>query len=306
MKLYFLPVDFQFKFISPVMADNDILFVMRSVFGAQLKKMCCVSRQSNCFSCMYNKTCAFAYLFESVVKKDNCVLPGRKTISHPYSISKSKVVTDSKGFIKSFEFNVVLFGKAIEYLPYFYAAFVRAGKEGVFKRRTPFEVTDVKVRSQSILLDKNQLRSDYKSFCFDFLQKSPISAQELLIEAKTPLRFKVRGVYTQHIIAQDFWNCLYRRAKTLALAYGVDNHSNDFPHPMETKTTIVDNRLQWKDITHYSSRQKQAIELGGFMGTLKIAGSLNNLEGNLLEFAKIANIGKSTNFGLGQIDCWER
>ena len=46
------------------------------------------------------------------------------------------------------------------------------------------------------------------------------SEQEILIELRSPLRFKVNGKYTKDFSASDFMNCLYHRAKTLCQLYG--------------------------------------------------------------------------------------
>ena len=48
------------------------------------------------------------------------------------------------------------------------------------------------------------------------------------------------------------------------------------------------------------------MELGGATGNLKIYGYFTPFELALLKFNKIANAGKNTNFGLGQLDYWKR
>ena len=90
------------------------------------------------------------------------------------------------------------------------------------------------------------------------------------------------------------------------IAYGIDSYNEDFPILPETGTNIIEKNLYWNNIKHYSARQKNEMELGGVVGTIKLNGPLSNLEKNLLEFARIANAGKNTNFGLGQIDYWMR
>lgn len=67
-----------------------------------------------------------------------------------------------------------------------------------------------------------------------------------------------------------------------------------------------DKKIRWIDFNHYSARQKNAMELGGSIGTLKMSGNLSGFELSLLELNKIAGAGKNTNFGLGQIDYWKK
>ena len=56
-------------------------------------------------------------------------------------------------FRSEYDFTITLFGKACEYLPYIYASFVRAGKNGVFKSRTPFSIIKVCVCEKNILIE---------------------------------------------------------------------------------------------------------------------------------------------------------
>ena len=302
MKLLYLPVNFQIKFATPVKADNNPVFVLRSILGKQLRQMACISRQSVCLTCMYNKTCAYAYIFESIVEKKNSTLPGRNTISHPYCVSQNSNFVYQDVILESFDFTITLFGRAIDYLPYFYAAFVRGGREGLFKERIPFEIEDVKINGDSLLLNKESIRTDFEVFVFDLFQPEENLGQELSIKLKTPLRFKSNGTYNKTFSAQAFWNCLYRRAKTMFLSYGQDCKEDDFPDLPQTATVITDSTLHWMNVKHYSARQKYAMELGGVVGNMSFTGNLSNLEVRLLEFAKIANAGKNTNFGLGQLD----
>ncbi len=48
------------------------------------------------------------------------------------------------------------------------------------------------------------------------------------------------------------------------------------------------------------------MELGGIVGSFKIQGYFTEVERGLLRLNKIAGAGKNTNFGLGQIDFWEK
>lgn len=306
MKLSYLPVNFQIKFVSLVKVDNNPLFVLRSVFGKHLRQMCCVAPQTACSACIYNKGCAYGSVFESIVEKKNHALPGRNTISHPYCVAQTNFLVVKNNCISIFNFTITLFGKAIDYLPYIYTAFLHAGKEGLFKERIPFEIIDVQVQGKSIQTDGNNLQVDFTVPIFDLCQENSVSGRELLVELKTPLRFKVNGSYKKSFTSQDFWACLYRRARTMFLAYGQDCSIEDFPSLPETATTIVDKFLHWQDIAHYSARQKKTMELGGLVGSVRFSGAVSNFEIRLLEFAKIANAGKNTNFGLGQIDYWMR
>ena len=304
MRLKYLPVEFKIKFTDPATVDVNPLFILRSMHGKNLRSMCCISRGTNCSECMYNKTCAYAYIFETILSQENSILPGTDRGSHPFAFSTKKIQKDNP--ISEYEFTITLFGKAVEYLPYIYAAFVRSGKDGLFKSRTPFIVEDVQVDGKSLLLGENQISTDLetKELNFDVsLTEDSKEKKEILIELKSPLRFKYGGKYGTDFSASDFMKCLYRRCKTLCSLYGVFDNVEYVP---SESFQIVERKIHWVNYRHYSARQKNAMELGGSVGSLKIVGIFKQFEIFMLKLNKLANAGKNTNFGLGQIDYWIR
>lgn len=306
MQVIYLHVNFFLKFERTVFADTNPLFILRSMMGKNLRSMCCISKKSACPECLYNKTCAYSYLFETILPQDNSTLPGRNRGSHPFSFSEKQNFNHKKQ-IETLDFTLTLFGKAIDYLPYIYASFVRAGKDGIFKSRTKFEITKVCCNGKDILIGENKLNTDFE--CCEWKGGENVFEQhtekEVLVELRSPLRFKVNGKYTKDFSAVDFMKCLYRRAKTLCQLYG--EFDSDFDEYISDKSiTIEEKALVWRDSMHYSARQKTAMELGGSVGSFKMKGVFSDFEISLLEFAKIAGAGKNTNFGLGQLDYWVR
>lgn len=334
MNIYFLQVVFKLKFYSPVFADTNPLFVLRSMLGKNLRSMCCISHKSVCAGCQFSKTCVYAFLFETILSSENSTLPGRNRASHPFSFSSKSLAFDRKNSISidNYSFTMTLFGKSIDYLPYIYAAFVRSGQNGLFKSRTPFKIESILVDGRNILIDENHLDMDFSSteWNCDFsdfrrdcdaelahaadkeipsqVRNNDVkTVSEILVNLKSPLRFKVQGIYTMDFTAQDFMNCLFRRAKTLCSLYGEisSEERNLWSLPAEN-LEITEKNLRWIDLRHYSARQKTAMDLGGAVGTFKLRGKFSDTEKSLLKLAEIAGAGKNTNFGLGQLECWEK
>lgn len=304
MKLKYLPINLTIKFSDSVQIDVNPLFILRSMLGKNLRSMCCISKQSTCPECVYNKTCAYAFLFETILLQENSLLPGTNRASHPFALSTKRLQRENP--ITEYNFTITLFGKAVEYLPYIYAAVVRSGKDGLFKSRTQFEVADVSIDGKSILISENQIDTSIpsKEFSFDF-NNNDKTQEEILVELKSPLRFKTNGKYTLDFSASGFMKCLYRRVKTLCMLYGT--WEDEFNHYESTEgISIEDKKLRWLDLNHYSARQKKGMELGGVIGSFKLSGEFSSFELALFELNRIANAGKNTNFGLGQIDFWKR
>ena len=305
MKLKYLPINFTIKFSDSVHIDVNPLFIMRSMIGKNLRSMSCISKRSICAECMYNKTCAYAFLFETILLQENSLLPGTNRASHPFSITTKKLQRENP--ITEYNFTITLFGKAVEYLPYIYAAVVRSGKDGLFKPRTQFEVVNVSIYEKSILLSENQIDTSIppEEYLFNANNNMDKNKKEILVELKSPLRFKTNGKYTKDFSAQDLMKCLFRRVKTLCMLYGT--WEDDFNQYEPTANLVIeDKKLRWLDLNHYSARQKRGMELGGVIGSFKIIGTFTSFEIALFELNKIANAGKNTNFGLGQIDFWLR
>lgn len=331
MHFTYIRTEFKLQFLSEVRADTNLLFVLRSVLGKNLRTMCCISRKSKCAECQFSKTCVYAFLFETILSSDNFALPGRNRASHPYSFSSTQNLSVGN-FLKEYSFEMTLFGRAIEYLPYIYAAFVRSGENGLFKSRMPFQIKSINVDKKNILLDENHLDmnffpsewnydfSDFEKDCNDeFIPAAdegmPKQVQndgtertsEILVNLKSPLRFKVAGRYTLDFTAKDFMNCLFRRVKTLCSLYGEISEEEKFLWQIPCENILItEKNLRWVDIRHYSARQKAAMDLGGAVGTFKLRGNFSDTEKALLKLAEVAGAGKNTNFGLGQLECWEK
>ena len=304
MKLSFLQFEFNLEFIEPAIVSANPLFVLRGMLGKNLRSMCCISKKSVCGECLYSKTCVYSYIFETVLPSDNPVLPGRNKGSHPYSLSvKSR---ERKNPITEYSFVLTLFGKSVEYLPYIYAAFVRAGNDGIFKSRTQFRIKSVVSGGKNILIDENHLDMEVEPQSWKSAEESKLSRHEILVELNSPLRFKFGGKYGTDFSAQDFMGCLYRRAKTLCSLYGEISEEDSKRYVPSESLEITDRKIRWIDFNHYSARQENAMELGGSVGNFKITGNFSDFELSLLELNKIAGAGKNTNFGLGQIDYWSK
>ncbi len=302
MKLSFLQFEFSLEFVEPAIVDTNPLFILRGMLGKNLRSMCCISKQSVCTECLYNKTCVYSYIFETILLSDNSVLPGRNKGCHPYSFSVKR--RDHKNPITEYSFLITLFGNSVKYLPYVYAAFVRAGNDGIFRGRTQFKIKSVVAGGKNILIDENHLDMEVVPVVWESSYESKLNHHEILVELNSPLRFKFGGSYGTGFSAQNFMCCLYRRAKTVCSLYGEISEKDFQKYIPSESLEVMDRKIRWIDFRHYSARQKNAMELGGCIGSFKISGDFSNFELSLLELNKMIGAGKNTNFGLGQIDYW--
>ena len=318
MKLVYLPLTLQIKFAKPVVPDTDPLFVFRSMLGKNLHEMSCAAKNTKCPQCIFNQSCIYSLIFETIIPQDNNVLKGADRSLHPFFFSGIIPLSDKP--VTSMTFTITLIGKAIEYAEYVVKAFVQAGETGIFKSRTKYVIEKITDNSKSVIWDidnarQNNTLSTIKDINFPSYEKTWIwnnkvpesIPKQILVELKTPLRFKTNGNYNDDFSATDFFKCIYRRMMTLCSLYGEKEGMADVTKAEQNKTIIIEEKLiNWKDSLHYSARQKSSMKMGGFTGTIKLSGDFSQKELNLLDFGCIFNIGKNTNFGLGQIDYWTR
>lgn len=292
---------FGLKFSQEILFTTNPVFLIRSVIGYNLRKICCLSHSSVCPECLYNKDCMYSWIFESIISKDNDVLQNRDRTSHPYILYSDEKIKPGVKY-SSFCFNMILLGKSIKYLPYIYASLVKAGEAGLDKSRTQFSIESVTVEGSEIIRD-SQIVPDKPEKIWSFKTQPDVDG-EVLIQLLSPLRFKAEGKYTTDFSARDFFLCLYRRCSVLCRLYGEsDQEKYIFP---QDNISITNKNLYWKDSKHYSARQKEQMKLGGVSGSFTLKGRFSEKELPLLEFAKIFGAGKNTNFGLGRLDYWIR
>jgi hypothetical protein len=303
VKLSFKKLGFTLSFTEKVIFDIPPSFVLRSVIGRELRRLCCVSRDTACGECMFSQSCVYGFAFESIVPKDNQVLTGRNRISHPVIIETEK--TDDAA-ADSLRFYLIFLGAAVKYLPYFYYALKNSGKAGILKGRFSFTVTQVRDGSHPLLVNEETLDTGFSPDVWEYEPSTGTAAggpKSLMLRLRAPLRFKAGGRYTSGFSAEDFALCLHRRAQTLCSQYGV-NDSGEYR--FSGGWDIAERDLVWRDYTHYSARQKRAIRLGGITGTMVLSGDFSPYEYAILRFAEIFHAGKNTNFGLGKIEIWEK
>jgi len=141
--------------------DNDAVLpaykgsTFRGVFGHALKKVVCALKRQDCGDCLLREKCLYPFVFEIAperttsspqVKSLAPVLEnhqqynemGKKRIvapPHPYVIEPDLNRQTRYQAGEHFDFKLILFGRANDYLPYFIYAFHEMGKQGVGKGR---------------------------------------------------------------------------------------------------------------------------------------------------------------------------
>ncbi len=106
----------------------------RGVFGHALKLVACALKRQVCADCLLRERCIYALVFELPAARND---EGRKRIAappHPYVIEPPEELKLDYKKGESFNFTILLFGKANDYLPYFIYAIEEMGRLGIGRR----------------------------------------------------------------------------------------------------------------------------------------------------------------------------
>ncbi|MFN3535182.1 MAG: CRISPR system precrRNA processing endoribonuclease RAMP protein Cas6 [Desulfatiglandales bacterium] len=297
----------------------------RGGFGNMFKKVACALRRQDCTDCMLRSRCIYAYVFETPSFEGAEIMNMHKyeKVPHPFVIEPPLIGSDfnpeSRGILnkswsvspgEKIEFNLILIGRATEYLPYFIFTFDELGKIGIGKGRGKYRLIEVSIANDSpskriCVYNESErtvgnIHTDEIYIPDDFRTSDKVS--ELTLHLITPLRIK----YNRDLVVKLGFHILIRNLlRRLGLLYyfhcgqkkPIWDHREIIDHAESIK--ILDSRLKWYDWERYSFRQNTRMRLGGLLGEIAYSGEIEPFM-PLLRAGEILHAGKGTSFGLGK------
>jgi hypothetical protein len=290
MKISYQRYDFTLELEKDVRFGFPPMFLFRSMLGKELKYLSCVLKNQKCPSCPLRSKCAYGFIFETPVDKDNGFQKGMSNTTPPY-------IFYAENYDRVIRLTVTLVGTGNEYFPYFFLAVQRAGETGILRDRIKYRVVSVTCAGKEILLADGSLGEMPDAETFS-VSGSGLTEAELNISFYTPLRLKKDGRYTDKISLQDVMASAVRRLNMLSHFYGSKELLEDGCMIFEV---IEENRdLKWVEYKHYSARQHRNMNLGGVEGSLRAKVKMNGEARSVLLGGELFNLGKSISFGLGK------
>ncbi|RJR05526.1 CRISPR system precrRNA processing endoribonuclease RAMP protein Cas6 [Candidatus Parcubacteria bacterium] len=284
----------------------------RGAFGNVFKRIVCATRKNDCSECLLKDKCIYSYVFETLPPSDTRIMRKYKAAPHPFVIEPP--LEKRTGYTPEHEinFNLVLIGRAMEYLPYFIYAFEEIGEIGIGKGRGKYSLKTVKALTNdklpySIIYDSNS--KTIKSFecspqIISFPDCQVSDNKHLSLTFLTPMRISYNNALTAnpefHILVRN----LLRRLSLIAYFHcDVDMTQWDFRGIIEMakEVRVKQNSLRWFDWERYSARQDTRMKLGGFIGDIIFEGNINPFM-SLIRVGELIHVGKGTTFGLGKYE----
>ncbi len=249
--------------------------------------------------CALHATCPYCQLFAAPP------LPGHslQKFSHmpqPYVIEPPTGGAQQLQAGQTFDFGLVLIGKALGDLPTVLQAWQRALRTGLGRGHTPCTLIEIfDENGLQRLSDKREQLSNLNVV----VPPPPALHTQATLHFHTPLRLQVQGkpVRAGQLTARDLLIALARRTQLLCDVHlGAAAPQQDFAvlSTQAAAITLHSEDLHWFDWGRYSQRQQQEMQLGGLLGSVQLQGDLAPFAA-LLQLGQWLHIGKNATMGLG-------
>lgn len=281
---------------------------IRGSFGHTFRKVVCLFGKRDCSGCDISRQCIYAYLFETIADKNDPFLRNRDKAAHPYIIRPSLDEKERYETGEDMVFDLILVGRAVDYLPYFAYAFILMGEQGLGRGRGKFTLQAIDTlglnggRLAVYRSGDDRLKRETLSITGDEILKSrPVVPEACTLQFLTRLDLKEKGRYPEPDFSLLFRSLLRRIATLGHLHCGLDFRSLDFgglSHAAE-KIGTVTSKLRREEAVRYSNRQRRRMPFGGLLGEITFAGDLSPFWPFML-LGEWMHVGKKTSFGLGR------
>ncbi len=289
---------------------------LRGGFGHVLKRIVCITKDKECKNCLLKEKCAYSYIFETPPPKATTRLRKYPFAPHPFAIEPPLEKKEEYKKGEELSFNLILIGKAIDYLPYFVFVFDKLGEFGLGKGKGKYwlkEVRCLKGNSDNghlIYTGEDKLFRDSHTLISgeDVLEecKKYYDKRKITLNFITPARLKFEERLIKDLKFHILIRNLLRRTSLLSYFHCGKEFKVDFKDLIEKakRVKIEDSSLSWYDWQRYSSRQNTRMLFGGFMG--RITFSFDGISPEhflpLVLLGSYIHVGKGTSFGLGKYE----
>ena len=308
---YLSRFSFQLRAIDTLRLPQYKGSTFRGGFGHAFKKVVCTVRGKPCSECLLKMKCVYVYIFETLPPEGSEVLRNYKSIPHPFIIEPPDETRCSYESGDTLSFNLILIGRAIDYLPYFIYTFNELGMSGIGKGRGRYELALINSTDSGEVIYSSEdkaLKGSYTTITPSNLPRAGIGDDNtLLLHFLTPARIVNEKKLTFEIEFHHLIRNLLRRISNLSYFHCGTRLEIDFKGLIEKaeKVIAVGRDLRWYDWERYSARQDTKMKLGGFIGTIGFKGDLEPFI-PFLSLGELIHLGKGTSFGLGRYKIREK
>ncbi|MCM8779198.1 MAG: CRISPR system precrRNA processing endoribonuclease RAMP protein Cas6 [Candidatus Omnitrophica bacterium] len=276
---------------------------LRGGFGITFRKICCVNKRlKDCGFCILKEKCAYTYIFETSPPPQAQKLKKLAEIPRPFVIEPPEEKKNIYNKEEEIELNLILIGKAREYLPYFVLTFRELGKIGLGKERGKFFLSKIyDADGEKIYEAGSDCLKNYASSEKNGINVENYFSDYLILNFSTPTRIK----FQRDLVTRPEFHILIRALlhRLSALAYFHCGFTLELDYNLlisqAEKIKIKKSNLNWFDWERYSTRQNTKMKLGGFVGQITYEGDFKPFL-PLVALGQFTHVGKNCTFGLGK------
>ena len=251
-----------------------------------------------CEDCLIHKKCFYAEIFEAQMETSDF----GHTIPHPFVIDLVNN-NETKTAHNNLEFGILLFGPALNNFEFFILVFSEMGKKGIGKRRIKCKQVLIEDHDGQVIYSSGKEKILNAPRLLNFEPRAKGFTDRLQVTYQSPVRLKRDGKIVQEPDFEVLIRSALRRYVFLEQLYGTPTElptSEIVEESTRVKTIASD--IHWVDQVRYSNRRRHKMNLGGLLGRQEFEGSISPFHLDLLSFASIFHLGKTSTFGHGKIE----
>jgi hypothetical protein len=300
--------------------------MLRGGFGHAFRRLCCIPQCKDARSCPVGMSCPYKAIFEPSPPPGAEALSKNQDIPRPFVFRAPQTKQTRFEPSEPFEFELVLIGRALDFLPYFVLSFRELAAEGLGLNRAKCHLERVEqldlssngtsasnreptvlYRSQSQILQTVK-PSQAAEWIEERLETCSTTqddgaVQRIAIRFATPTLLKSDG---EIIRRPEFHHILKRlrdRINALSTFFDGGPIEADFRSLGERAERVhtVSAHTEWIERSRTSSKTKQRHELSGFIGEATYEGNLNEFL-PWLTLGELVHVGKHTAWGNGRME----
>jgi len=273
--------------------------VIRGGFGLAFRRVACPFPKRECAECLLRRQCVWSYVFATPRPEGSAIMRKYETIPHPFVIEPP---LDDRTRLERGEilaFGLTLIGKAMDYVPYFIYAFEQMAEQGLGPGRARFAIHTVQQNGTAFYdPESNAITSPLAHAQLGFNGKE--QASSVTLRFLSPTRMLYNGKMARRPAFHVVLRSLLRRIGLLTYFHDtpIEIDYTGLIKQAESVNTAACSMatFQWR---RYSSRQDQAIEMEGMLGTVVCQGELGPFL-PYLRAGEVVHVGKGTSFGMGK------
>jgi CRISPR-associated endoribonuclease Cas6 len=280
---------------------------LRGAFGSAFRALVCVDRNALCDQCAMHATCPYGFIFAPRVPPEAKRLRLNRDIPRPFVIKPPLDQGERYEPDDRLCFDLVLVGKARDFIPYFLVSLRELGERGIGVGRGRFDIEQVEIldcagSAQTVYhkcdpvvrLPDSAIRYD------DFAgsQEAPLP-EAVTVQFLTPVLIKQDGRWVPPVFG-PLLRRLRDRIQALAYFYCGETLDMDFIAFGKAADAIkcTHQDLRWAEESRYSRHRDLRHTLKGFVGAMTFEGDLEPFL-PFLRIGQYVHVGKAAVFGQG-------